>query len=287
MSATSLLPENLKERVLAALGFSSPPAVSLEGLTRLYQVWCQRVPFDNVRKLVNLQQPKRGPLPGSGGEDYLEGWLKHRAGGTCWAGSNALYCLLRDLGFEAERCIATMLAAPHLPPNHGSVRVRVGEAYYLVDTAILCGEPILLTESGASEISHPAWGIQAQTQDGYWYVNWRPLHQPTGFECRFDRFGAEHEEYRDRYEDTRGWSPFNYQVNARTNRGDEVIGLAFGNAVTLHGDGSIEIREVDDAERRRILLEDFGMSEELVNQMPADRPTPPPPGSHTAAAAES
>lgn len=286
MPSTHLLPESLTERVLAGLGFSTRPETSQEGLNDLYQAWCQQVPFDNVRKLVDLKLQRPAPFPGTEAGDYLEAWLKHHAGGTCWAGSNALFCLLADLGFEVERCIATMLAAPHLPPNHGSVRVRLGDAHYLVDTSILSGEPLLLAESGAGSVAHPSWGIQAQTKDGLWHVHWRPLHQPAGFECRFDRYGAEHAEYRDRHEDTRGWSPFNYQVYARINRGNEVIGMAFGSSVTLRADGSVESREIDDAERRRLLIEDFGMCEELVSQMPEDRPTPPPPGSKAAAEAE-
>jgi N-hydroxyarylamine O-acetyltransferase len=46
----------------------------------------------------------------------------------------------------------------------------------------------------------------------------------------------------------------------------------------------VEVKEIDDTERRRMLIEDFGMSEEIVSRLPADRPTPPPPGSATAQA---
>lgn len=73
-----------------------------------------------------------------------------------------------------------------------------------------------------------------------------------------------------------------YLLNARINRGDEVVGLAFGQAVTLHADGSVSQRPVDDSERRRIQIEEVGLSEEIVSQLPADIPTPPPPGSRSA-----
>ncbi len=104
-----------------------------------------------------------------------------------------------------------------------------------------------------------------------------------GFPCRFDRFGADPEEYARRYDDTRGWSPFNYQLTARRNRDEETFGMAFGDSVRLRSDGVVEKAPIDDTERRRRLVEDFGMSEEIVSQLPADRPTPPPPGSKTAA----
>lgn len=115
-------------------------------------------------------------------------------------------------------------------------------------------------------------------------VRWRPTHLPDGFDCRLESFGASGQEYLDRYDQTRDWSPFNYEAYARVQRGDEVIGFAFGNAVTLKNDGSVTVTPVDDAGRSRILRENFGMSEEIVNSLPPDRPTPPPPGSATAMA---
>jgi hypothetical protein len=37
-----------------------------------------------------------------------------------------------------------------------------------------------------------------------------------------------------------------------------------------------------DAERRRFFIEDLGMHEAIVQRLPADTPTPPPPWSRTA-----
>jgi N-hydroxyarylamine O-acetyltransferase len=65
--------------------------------------------------------------------------------------------------------------------------------------------------------------------------------------------------------------------------GDEVKGLAFGQAVTLKADGSVTCVPVTDDERRHILVKDLGMSEEIAAALPDDVPTPPPPGSNTAA----
>lgn len=282
------LPQPLLERVLARLGFTYRPDPTLASLKALYSAWCERVPFDNVRKLIHLNSgDSEGPLPGTDAEDFLDAWIRHGTGGTCWSGAGALVAVLKSLKFETDRCIATMMVAPSLPPNHGSVRVRVDGEAYLVDTSILCGEPLLLDDKqGMAGITHPAWGIKASMREGLWHIQWRPLHQPEGFECRLDLFGAEKEEYHDRYEATRGWSPFNYQLTARRNRQNKVLGASFGNAVTLHDDGSVEVEPIDDLERRRILIEEFGMSEEIVSRLPNDRATPPPPGSQRAADAE-
>src|SRR5688572_175456 len=97
--------------VLARLGVDRPEP-DLAGLRRVYAAWCQRVPFDNVLKLVHLAAGRAGPLPGSTADDFFRSWLAHGAGGTCWAGNGALHDLLAALGFAATRATATMLSTP-------------------------------------------------------------------------------------------------------------------------------------------------------------------------------
>ena len=270
------------ERVLERLDFTAHPEPTLDGLWALYSTWGHRVPFDNVRKLIHVRAGKAGALPGGDAQEFFEAWLRYGTGGTCWAVAGALHALLRSLGFDAMRGVATMLAAPNIPPNHGTVQVTLDGARYLVDGAILSGEPLLLNEAAQTKIDHPAWGVQCALRDGLWHIAWRPLHKVDGFECRIESFGASAAEYGERYESTRGWSPFNYQLSARLNHGDEVVGLGFGHAVTLHADGRVTQLEIDHDERMRRLVETLGMSEEIVRQLPEDVPTPPPPGSQTA-----
>lgn len=276
------LPQSLFEAVLERLQVpAAEPNLAL--LQELYAAWCQRVPFDNILKLISIRSGNPASLPGSNPVHFLESWLAHGTGGTCWSGSGALLSVLRTLGFDAERALATMLVAPNLPPNHGSVRVSLDGIPYLVDSSILFGEPISLIENEACGVPHPAWGVQGRWENTMLHLRWRPLHQPEGFDCRFDSFGASHADYVSRYEETRGWSPFNYELTARINRGDTVIGISFGKRVTLHGDGSVETSSIAEEEKRRLLVEDFGIDEAIVAQMPEDVPTPPPPGSKTAA----
>jgi len=273
----------LHERVLARLGFSHRPEPSPEGLRALYAAWCRHVPFDNVRKLIHVRSGNGLPLPGGEAGDFFGAWLRHGTGGTCWAGAGAFHSLLAGLGFAVERGVATMLAAPDLPPNHGTVRVRFGDAIYLADCSMLHGEPLRLDGDKETHIPHPAWGVRCARRDGRWHIGWRPLHKVDGFECRLESFGAGSGEYLERYERTRAWSPFNYQVTARINRHDEVIGVAFGQAVTLHADGRVTQKPITHEQTRRHLIEDIGLSEEIVGRLPRDIPTPPPPGSATAA----
>ncbi len=281
----STISEGMRDQILARLKIPHLPDPTLDGLQLVYGAWCQRVPFDNVRKLIEINSHNSGPLPGATPEDFFTAWLKFGTGGTCWSGAGALYALLKSLGFEVTRGIATMLAAPNLPPNHGTVRVQFAGKYYLVDTAMLHVDPILLDEKEPVHVRHPAWGLRCGTRDGRLHIAWRPLHKPDGFECRLERFGAAAEDYHSAYDRTRGWSPFNYEVTARKNVGDEVVGVAFGHAVKLRADGRVDRTPITRKERDRILVEEIGMSEEIVRQLPPDMPTPPPPGSRTAQAA--
>jgi N-hydroxyarylamine O-acetyltransferase len=283
-SATETLQEKLVERILARLGFNRRPDPSVDALRGLYSAWCERVPFDNIRKLIHVRAANPAPLPGSTPEDFFEAWLNFGAGGTCWPGAGALHALLVSVGFDAVRGIGTMLAAPNLPPNHGTVLVKLDGQFFLVDSSILHGHPLSLNKDSESSISHSAWGIRGVWREGNWYIQWRPLMKLEGFECRVDRFPAGEKDFTESYARTRGWSPFNYELSVRVNRGDKVIGVASGHAISLLPDGSVARAPLTRDERRRLLIEDVGITEALVMQLPDDVPTPPPPGTQTAQA---
>lgn len=278
------LPEGLLERVLEKLGFQERPKITLAGLTALYAAWGQRVPFDNIRKIIHIREGNPGPLPGSDPADYFEAWLAHGTGGTCWAGAGPLHAFLSSLGYPADRGIGTMLVAPDVPPNHGTVTVTFGEDRYLVDSAMLCGEPVLLDPNQETIVSHPARGLRVVMKDGHFHVAWRPIHKPDGIECRLERFDATDSDFQRMHELTRPWSPFNHELTIRINRGDEVVGAAFGEIFTLHADGTVTRAPATPESRRHLLLETIGLSEEIVERLPPDEPTPPPPGSRTALA---
>ena len=257
----------------------------MEGLRALYAAWCHAVPFDNVRKLIHVRNADPAPLPGSTPRDFFESWLRWGAGGTCWVVAGALHCLLESLGFPAQRGIATMLVVPHLPPNHGTVIVTFDGVRYLLDGGMLHGEPLRLDEMRETSIDHPAWGVRCAFDEGRWTVRWRPLHLHHGLDCRLETIGATAEQYFERYQNTRGWSPFNYELSVRLNQGGNVNGTAFGQWVTFGNDGSIASEPVSHQDRLRRLVEEIGLSEEIVARIPVDVPTPPPPGTKTAAEA--
>ncbi len=276
-----VLPEVLIDRVLEKLELSGRPEPTLEGLRTVYSAWCRQVPFDNIRKLIHVRRRDPGPLPGDDAGDFFGGWTRYGAGGTCWAGNGALCALLGSLGFTASRAVATMLVAPNLPPNHGSTMVRFDGRRYLVDASILHAEPLLLDESlderAPAAAAPPAWSAVCSFRDGHWYVRWRPLHKPQGIDCRIDRFDADANAFRQQHEQSRGWSPFNYELHARINRGTSVIGTAFGQRVEFDARGQVAQHRLQANDRVRFLVDEIGIHEELAAMVPPDLPTPSPP----------
>ena len=281
---TEALAIDLLERVLMKLGLSDRPAPSLDGLQTLYAAWCRKVPFDNVRKLIHVHNHDPGPLPGDDATDFFNAWLTYGTGGTCWAGNGALYALLVSLGFQASRGMGTMLVAPHIPPNHGTVLVTCGETRYVVDASILHSAPLPLEASTLTGVTHPAWGVQCSMREGHWYIRWRPVHMPDGLDCRLDYLHVTRETFRERHEHTRAWSPFNYELYARLLCGEAVVGTTGGQRVELNSTGGVVHTRLAGDDRIRLLVDELGMREELVRRLPLDTPTPPPPWSRTAQA---
>lgn len=274
---TRALPADLVERALAGLGLSDRPEITAGGLAAVYGAWSRRVPFDNTRKLIHLRGEDPGPLPGHTAEEFLESWLRDRAGGTCWAGNGALHALLSSLGFTARRAVATMLMAPGVPPNHGSVVVELEGRRYLVDATMLYDQPLPLVEAEETRVEHAAWGVSSRTDGGRWVVRWRPMLRPEGLDCRIESIGASGEVFEKEYEGSRRWGPFNYELSARVIRGDSVVGAAFGRRIELSPDGKV-VREPLRGERRlQFLVEELGISEELAARVPPDKMTPAPP----------
>ncbi|HZF17020.1 MAG TPA: arylamine N-acetyltransferase [Steroidobacteraceae bacterium] len=282
--ATKLSPA-LIDRVVAALGFAQAPAPDFAGLRALYHAWCRGVPFDNLRKRIHLARGLTTAFPGDGAEDFFEAWLRYRTGGTCWAGNGALCTLLQALGFPARRGVATMLARPNIPPNHGTVLVEYDTGLFVVDASMLHSEPLRLDEQAETVIEHPAWGVRAGKRDGHWYIRWRPLNLPGGLECRIDRIVATAEEFSERHEMTRPWGGFNFEIHARRISGDSMLGTCLAKRVEFDARGAVVERGLDREAQRRFLIDELGISEAIVAQLPADTPTPPPPGSRTAQAA--
>jgi N-hydroxyarylamine O-acetyltransferase len=279
------IPRALLERALAKLGFSRMPELDRAGLASLYGAWCRGVPFDNTRKLIHLRASDPSPLPGDSPTDFVEAWIAHGAGGTCWAMHGALTAVLEGCGFDARRGLGTMLAAPNLPPNHGTTSVRLDGQTWLVDACIQHGEPLLLEPGAETAVVHPAYGVRARPEGAAWMVRWRSPLAPDGFDCRIDSLSIGRDVFRSQHERTREWGPFNYELFARVHRGGGVIGVTRGERLDFEPDGSVRRAPLDREARLRFLVEELGLDEAFAHRVPDDLPTPAPPGSATAARA--
>jgi N-hydroxyarylamine O-acetyltransferase len=275
INAKKQLKPGLVDQVLLKLGIDPPP-LTLAGLSTLYSAWCQKITFDNVQKLIHLASGDPGPLPGYDPEDFFQGWLEYGTGGTCWAGSDALYTLLQTLGFQVQRGLATMLIVPDAPPNHGTVIVTCQGNQYLTDTSILHGTPLPLEKTGSC-LTHPAWGVQSTFQSNRWHIRWRPLHMPGGCICRIETIGVSRQTFIERNEKTRIWGPFNYSLYTRINRKTSVTGLAYGSRVSITASGDVASTPTDRAQACGFLSREMGVDSGILKKLPPDKPMPSPP----------
>jgi hypothetical protein len=101
------------------------------------------------------------------------------------------------------------------------------------------------------------------------------------FDCRIDEWPVDAVRFREQHEATRTWSPFNFELTLNLVRDEGRIGIAQGRAVTLDANGVMRSTALSD--RLAYLVDVVGFSERLAAQIPSDLPTPPPPGSRTAA----
>lgn len=272
----------LIDRTCEKLGLSKRPSPDLAGLQTIYEAWSRKVPFDNIRKIIHVNSQEKTPLPGSNATDFLENWLKYGSGGTCWAGNGALCALLQTLGFSAIRGVATMLVAPDLPPNHGTVLVEIENKEYLVDASILHLRPMLLDEERLDSNELPLWVDKISFEQNHWQILWRPMHRYSTLYCRIDHKNASLDEFQERHESTREWSPFNFELTIRSVRDKSMIGIFASQQLEISKSPEVQSNPVSDEERIELLINKFDIAEELVRKIPKDRPTPPPPGTRTA-----
>lgn len=264
-----LTPE-IVEQILTKLGFSEPPTVDFSGLSQVYKAWCNKVPFDNIRKRIHLAKNNPHPLPGHDDVDFFQGWLRFGVGGTCWAGNAALYALLDTLGFACKRGTATMQIRPQQPPDHGTVSVQCEEKQFLVDASMLHNTPLLLAPSKPTAIEHPAWGLSCTPLDKHWSIRWRPLHMLDGCTCRIMELSVTRKTFRQLNEASRTRSPFNFSLYIRLNRGESVKGISDGMGFTYSSSGKITQETLTIEQRRKMLIEQMGISEEILSRIPQD-----------------
>lgn len=267
-----ILPPLLVEQILARLGFAEPPSADLDGLRALYHAWCRRIPFDNIRKLIYFTEGGKGPLPGDDPDHFFRDWMEEGTGGTCWSGNGALCSLLKNLGFNAQRALVTVLATDDATPNHGTVVVSFNDSRWCVDASMLFSEPLELNPTETTLINHPVYGVRCSHDDAdNFMIDWHTFsRREGGMSCRFEEFGVSPEEFSHRHEMTRESSIFNDGLAFRLLRGEGAIGFIDGGRVEIAPDGTRTKSVLTPEERFRFLIDEAGISEEFAAKLPPE-----------------
>jgi len=209
--------------VFQRLGLQEGPTVDEAGLRNLYRAWCLNVPFDNIRKLIAHASRKGEILPGTDSRDFLETWLQHGTGGTCWPSSNALFAVARTAGFQASRSSASMWDVG--VPTHGTVIVNTDGKDWAIDSSILTLDPIPLVENATHIQPGPLHPVEVEWFEDTFMFWFEAANFSTMFPCRLLTRHVEHEFYADRYEWSRENGPFNQRLYVRRNFPDRLIVL--------------------------------------------------------------
>jgi N-hydroxyarylamine O-acetyltransferase len=265
------LTQPLAEAVLEKLGFSSRPDPDREGLDLLYAAWCRRVPFDNLVKRIHLTSDANARIANGPADAFFESWLRHGTGGTCWPSAGGLHALLVTLGFDARRGSAAMFDDVTGPIHtHGTTLVRLDGVLLWVDSSMLTNVPLPLIPHGATRIDDPVSEAWSEPIDDLWRVWWTGATDAKEIGCLLLDPDVTAEHYLVRYEASREASPFNTALYAARNTDDARITLAMDARFVRRADGITSAPLA--ADRDRILIDEFGYSEEIVSQLPPDEP---------------
>ncbi len=252
----------MQDRVAARLGLPTELPRDLVGLRQLYAAWCRQVPFDNVRKLIALRTGDTGPLPGGHADDFLENFLVHGTGGTCWSSSNALFALVSSYGFDARRVAGSMRDLG--VPGHGSVKVRIDDVDWLVDSSMLMMYPIPI--GNALHVDRdPLFGVEVEPDAGTHLVWFDTPPYDEYFPCRLLIDPVDQDFYLERYEISRTKGPFNHHLSVRYNRAGARTVLQ-GHTRHRKTTGGVQSDALTRDELCAALRDDVGMSAEIVSQ---------------------
>ncbi len=266
----------LLERVLAKLGLTDRPSLDLSGLNTLYALYSGSVPaIDNSRKRIWFAGDQTTPLPGGEPEDFFASWLAHGTGGTCWPANGALYALVHSLGFDARRIAGCMVMEEYPGTNHGSVVVTLDGVDYLVDQNLASFKVLPLVPGSTTSTGEGIHDITAVPTEDWFDVLWYhgvDRREPLTFRTEPEHDRVDQAFFLARYDLTKQLSIFNDALFICCRFPDSIVTLGRKNKITVAADNTVTKTEISDAERRRILVEEFGISEEIAEALPPDVP---------------
>ena len=276
LSLEPALSLDLVERVLTRLGLHQRPTLDLDGLNFLYGAFSGHIPFDNVQKRIWFAGPQSAPLPGGDPNEFFNNFLKHGTGGTCWPINGALYALLRAVGFEACRIVGSVVVDGYPQgANHGSVVVTLDGTRYLVDAWMASFFVLPLVPGLRTSTGDGIHDIRAvPTGEGFEIISYPGFDRdhPLPFRPEPEYDPVDYNFFLTRADRTRTVGFFNDALFICRHFPEYILTLGRKNRIRLTANGNLTKSEVGRAERRRSLIAEFGLSEEIVEALPPDVP---------------
>jgi len=276
LSLEPALSLDLVERVLTRLGLHQRPTLDLDGLNFLYGAFSGHIPFDNVQKRIWFAGPQSAPLPGGDPNEFFNNFLKHGTGGTCWPINGALYALLRAVGFEACRIVGSVVVDGYPQgANHGSVVVTLDGTRYLVDAWMASFFVLPLVPGLRTSTGDGIHDIRAvPTGEGFEIISYPGFDRdhPLPFRPEPEYDPVDYNFFLTRADRTRTVGFFNDALFICRHFPEYILTLGRKNRIRVTANGNLTKSEVGRAERRRSLIAEFGLSEEIVEALPPDVP---------------
>lgn len=264
----TILTQRNAERLLEKLGFSGLPEPDLEALHAVYKCWSRGIGYDNVQKRVYFGEGGEGPFPLADPNDFVDAYLRHGTGGSCWVVAETFFGLLHRIGFDVRRVAGQMLECDDpMKPNHGSVIVTIDGIEYAADPSMCGEEAIALLPGQETAAASKAHGLWSRGDGNYW---WRPGHSRVAIEYTTQFDPCTYDFFLERYEKTKEFSLFNTILYVRRNTSEGILTIGRGNLIRVDHDGELSAEPLDPAKLRAFLVEHMGLSEEIVSRIPPD-----------------
>jgi arylamine N-acetyltransferase len=264
----------LLERVLAKLGLKKQPTTDLAGLNAIYAAACGGIPFDNIQKRIWLRTDRTKPVTGGDPNEFFQNWVQHGTGGTCWPTSGGMYALARALGFAARR-IAGSVIVHNYPSgaNHGSVLVTLDGLEYLFDFTFGSFKVPVLVPGKASSTGTGIHNVDITPLDGdgwelSFFMGWSTTPLPFRYEPENDP--VDHGFFIDRHDRASRVGFFNDTLLFRRRFADSIVTVGRGKKRVIASDGTMTKTDLTTAQRDELLVNELGLSEEIVARIPPD-----------------
>jgi len=237
-------------------------ACNEDGLLKLYQAWCRNIPFDNFWKRFELTGAMLTDQQQMDPNHFFEIWLTHGLGGTCWTTMHAMSQLLNHLGFNTRFIGGSMGAIGSI--NHGSLIVSFPNGKeFIVDTSVLNEQPIELTIEEIKNKIHP---IKLISKEETPVMLFEYPSKKDVMICSIDKKKITLEKIKAMYKESLTKSLFNDCVYIRKNN-EQGINTIIGTTLYTKSADNIEKRILNKEERKSVLINIMGLSEEVTNHI--------------------